>query len=355
MTFSRALLAAGAIALASCAFAQPKPLPTVVVLSTGGTIAGKGGSTTALSEYKSGSIMGEELVSAVPEIKQYANVRVEQVVNVGSPDITLNDWLRIANRINAIFSEDANVAGVVITHGTNTLEETAYFLNLTVKHDRPVVLVGAQRPATAISADGPLNLLSAIRTAGAPVARGKGVMIVMNDEINGARDVTKSNTYRAEAFRSGELGFMGYVDPDEVVIYKTSTKRHTAQSEFDVSAIRQLPRVDIVYSYIEPDVAPIRALQSAGARGIVFAGTGAGGISKFEKEAVNVLLASPTKPVLVRASRTGNGRVIPRTDYDKLGWIPADNLNPQKARILLMLALTRTTDVNEIRRMFREY
>ena len=355
MTISRALLAAGAIAVASCAFAQTKPLPTVVVLSTGGTIAGKGASTTALSEYKAGQIMGEELVSAVPEIKQYANVRVEQVVNVGSPDITLNDWLRIANRVNAIFSEDANVAGVVITHGTNTLEETAYFLNLTVKHDRPVVLVGAQRPATAISADGPLNLLSAIRTAGAPVARGKGVMIVMNDEINGARDVTKSNTYRAEAFRSGELGFMGYVDPDEVVIYKTSTRRHTARSEFDVSAIRQLPRVDILYSYIEPDVAPIRALQSAGARGVVFAGTGAGGISKFEKEAVNALLASPTKPVLVRASRTGNGRVIPRTDYDKLGWIPADNLNPQKARILLMLALTRTTDTGEIRRMFREY
>ena len=332
-----------------------KPLPNVVVLSTGGTIAGKGAGTTALSEYKAGSILGEELVGAVPEIKQYANVRVEQVVNVGSPDITLADWLRIANRINAIFAEDAGVAGVVITHGTNTLEETAYFLNLTVKHDRPVVLVGAQRPATAISADGPLNLLSAIRTAGAPVARGKGVMIVMNDEINGARDVTKNNTYRAEAFRSGELGFMGYVDPDEVVFYRTSTRRHTTQSEFDVSTMKQLPRVDIVYSYIEPDVAPIKALQGIGAKGLVFAGTGAGGISKFEKEAVNVLLASPNKPVLVRASRTGNGRVIPRADYDKLGWVPADNLNPQKARILLMLALTKTNDVNEIRRMFREY
>jgi L-asparaginase len=334
-----------------------KPLPTVVVLSTGGTIAGKGGSTTALSEYKSGSIMGEELVNAVPEIKQYANVKVEQVINVGSPDITLDDWLRIANRINAIFAADSTVAGVVITHGTNTLEETAYFLNLTVKHDRPVVLVGAQRPATAISADGPLNLLSAIRTAGAPVSRGKGVMIVMNDEINGARDVTKSNTYRAEAFRSGELGFLGYVDPDQVAFYKTSTKRHTANSEFDVSSIKQFPRVDIVYSYIEPDTSTVKALQNNGAKGIIFAGTGAGGISKFEKEAVTAIQTGTAKekPILVRSNRTGNGRVIARTDYDKLGMIPADNLNPQKARILLMLALTKTNDPTEIRRMFLEY
>src|SRR5687767_12948733 len=252
--FSRSMLVAASLAFVTASGAQAaQPLPTVVVLSTGGTIAGKGAATTALSEYKSGSILGEELVNAVPEIRQYANVRVEQVVNVGSPNITLANWLTIANRINAIFATEPGVAGIVITHGTNTMEETAYFLNLTVKHDRPVVLVGAQRPATAISADGPLNLLSAIRTAGAPVSRGKGVLIVMNDEINGARDVTKSNTYRAEAFRSGELGFLGYVDPDQVVFYRMSTKRHTAQSEFDLAGITEFPRVDIVYSNIEPD------------------------------------------------------------------------------------------------------
>src|SRR5688572_23180163 len=283
----------------------PKQLPTVVVLSTGGTIAGKGGATTALSEYKSGSILGEELVSAVPEIRQFANVRVEQVVNVGSPNLTLANWLTIANRINAIFAGEPGVAGIVITHGTNTLEETAYFLNLTVKHDRPVVLVGSQRPATAISADGPLNLLSAIRAAGAPVSRGKGVLVVMNDEINGARDVTKSNTYRVEAFRSGELGFLGYVDPDQVVFYRMSTKRHTAQSEFDVAGLTDFPRVDIVYSYIEPDTSVIKALQ--GARGIIFAGTGAGGISNLEKAAVGAINAStaPVKPILIRSNRTG--------------------------------------------------
>ena len=355
----RAAALAGLVCIpASRVQAQPaQPLPTVVVLSTGGTIAGKGESTTALTQYKAGAILGEELVAAVPEIRQYANVRVEQVVNVGSPNITLENWLTIANRINTIFAGDRGVSGVVITHGTNTLEETAYFLNLTVRHDRPVVLVGAQRPATAISADGPLNLLSAIRTAAAPVARGKGVLIVMNDEINGARDVTKSNTYRAEAFRSGELGFLGYVDQDQVVFYRMSTKRHTAQSEFDVSGITQLPRVDIVYSYVEPDTAMIRGLATSGARGIVFAGTGAGGISNLEKAAVGAInsSAAAVKPVLVRSNRTGNGRVVARPDYDKLNMIPADNLNPQKARILLMLALTKTNDGGEIRRMFSEY
>src|SRR5207244_58883 len=177
-----------------------------------------------LTDYRAGAFLGEELVKNVPEIAQVADVKVEQIVNVGSPDITVANWLTIAKRINQIFADDPKAAGVVITHGTNTLEETAYFLNLTVKHDRPVVLVGAQRPATAISADGPLNLLNAIRTAAAPEARGKGVMIVMNEEINGARDVTKTSTYRVETFRSADLGFLGYVDADKVSFYRASTK-----------------------------------------------------------------------------------------------------------------------------------
>lgn len=360
MTFARicSLLLAGLPQLACLpgVHAQTaRPLPTVVVLSTGGTIAGKGGTTTTLAGYKAGEILGEELVAAVPEIRKVANVRVEQIVNVGSTNITLANWLTLANRINAIFSGEPDVAGIVITHGTNTLEETAYFLNLTVRHDRPVVLVGAQRPATAISADGPLNLLSAVRTAGAPVSRGKGVLVVMNDEINGARDVTKSNTYRAEAFRSGELGFLGYVDPDQVVFYRQSTKRHTAQSEFDVSGIKEFPRVDILGSYVQPDLTAVKALAAAGARGIVYAGTGAGGISDPEKDAVAAINAAATRPVFVRSNRTGNGRVIATDIYDKLQMIPGDNLNPQKARILLMLALTRTSDPAEIRRMFAEY
>ncbi len=329
-------------------------LSLVVVLSTGGTIAGRGGSSTSLTEYKAGSILGSELVDAVPEIKQYAQVRVEQIANIGSTNMNTAIWLKLAARINAIFSEEPKVAGVVITHGTNTLEETAYFLNLTVRHDKPVVLVGAQRPATAISADGPLNLLNAIRVAGAPVSRGKGVLVVMNDEINGAREVTKSNTYRAEAFRSGELGFLGYVDADEVAFYRASTKRHTARSEFDVGKLSSLPKVEILYAYAEAGTDAIKAV-GAGAAGIVFAGTGAGGLSDPERAAIKALGPFDTRPVIVRSNRTGNGRVIARKEYDAEGMVPADNLNPQKARILLMLALTRTRDLAEIRRMFRDY
>ena len=332
-------------------------LPLVWVLSTGGTIAGTGPSSTSLTDYKAGALLGAELVKGVPEIRQYADVRVEQIVNVASPDITLDNWLTLAKRINAIFAGDPDVAGIVITHGTNTLEETAYFLNLTIKSDRPVVLVGAQRPATAISADGPLNLLNAVRAAASSEARGKGVLVVMNEEINGARDVAKTNTYRVEAFRTPELGYLGYVDADKVTFYRTSTKRHTINSEFDVRAIERLPDVDILYSYVQPNVAMIRTLMASGVKGIVFAGTGAGLLSSAERSALKPLLSGPvdSRPVLVRSNRTGNGRVVAREEYDSMGMIPADTLNPQKARILLMLALTKTSDLKEIKRMFEEY
>jgi L-asparaginase len=354
-----AVFASGLIGAVPC-WGQEKAsndLPLVWVLSTGGTIAGAGASSTNVAEYKSGSILGEDLIKAVPEIKQYANVKVEQIVNVGSTNVTLDNLLTLANGINAIFAKDPTAAGVVVTHGTSTLEETAYFLNLTIKYDRPVVLVGAMRPSTAISADGPLNLLNAVRTATSPEARGKGVLIVMNDEINGARDVTKTNTYRVETFRSPELGYLGYVDEDKVTFYRASTKRHTVKSEFDVSNIREFPKVDIIYSYIEPGVNMIQALYASGVKGIIFAGTGSGTMPNSQKEAVKTILSSPSepKPVLVRSSRTGNGRVISRKEYDDLGFIPADTLNPQKSRILLMLALTRTNDLSEIRRMFSEY
>ncbi len=324
------------------------------MLSTGGTIAGVGSSPTDLSNYKAGTLLGQALVDAVPQIKQIADVKVEQVANVNSSDITLDIWLRLAQRINRLLADDPAVAGVVVTHGTNTLEETAYFLNLTVKSDRPVVLVGSMRPATAISADGPLNLLNAVRTAISADARGKGALIVMNDEINGARDVTKTNTFRVETFRSPELGALGYVDEDKVAFYRASTRRHTAASEFDVSTLTQLPKVDIVYSYVEPDPAMIEAAVARKAKGLVLAGTGAGGMSTLEKATLTALAKLPPadRPVIVRSSRVGNGRVIGRAEYDEIGTVPGDNLNPQKARILLMLALTRTTDPKDIRRMF---
>lgn len=334
-----------------------RELPLVWVLSTGGTISGQGATSTSLAEYKSGALLGEQLVAGVPEIKRVASVKVEQIVNVSSTDITIANWLTIANRINAIFTDDPKVAGVVVTHGTNTLEETAYFLNLTVKSDRPVILVGSMRPASAISADGPLNLLNAIRTAISPDARGKGVLAVLNDEINGARDVTKTNTYRVETFRAPELGLLGYVDADKVSFYRSSTKRHTVRSEFDVSQLKELPKVDIVYSYVQPSLAMAKALVADGVRGLVFAGTGAGSLSTSERDALTPFLGVPlnARPVLVRSNRTGNGRVVAQEQYDKMGMIPADTLNPQKARILLMLALTKTHDLKEIKRMFDEY
>jgi L-asparaginase type II len=331
-------------------------LPLVYVLSTGGTIAGKGATSTSLAEYKT-ALSGDELVKAVPEISQVARVKVEQIANVSSTDITLAHWLTLAKRINAIYAADPAVAGVVVTHGTNTLEETAYFLNLTVKDERPVVVVGSMRPASAISADGPLNLLNAVRTAVARDARGKGALVVLNDEINAARDVTKTNTYRVETFRGGELGLLGYVDADAVVFYRASVKRHTARSEFDVRTLTMLPPVDILYSYVQPTTSLAQALVASGVQGIVLAGTGAGLVSAAERMALDPVRAMPaaSRPIVVRSNRTGNGRVVALEQYDALDMIPADNLSPQKARILLMLALTRTRDPKEIRRMFAEY
>lgn len=332
-------------------------LPRVVVLSTGGTIAGHGGSSMSLTEYAAGTLSGEQLVQAVPELAAIARVQVEQVSNLGSSNMSFAIWRKLAERIDALFSSDEQeVAGVVITHGTSTIEETAYFLNLTVRHDRPVVLVGAQRPATALSADGPLNLVNAVRTAASPDSRGRGVLVVLNDEINAARDVTKSNTYRLETFNSGELGFLGYVDQDRVAYYRRPDKRHTTASEFDLKAIVGLPSVEIVYSAVEASTPLlVDALQQSGVRGIVFAATGAGSLSDRELEAIAASAQRAQDTVFVRSTRVGNGRVLGRSQYDALGIIPADNLSPQKARILLMLALAVTSDQRELRRIFAEY
>ena len=356
MSGSRGQLAVWSLALALGA-QPPEARPIVYVLATGGTISGRGDSPTNLTSYRSGSLLGEQLVAGVPEIKQVADVKVEQIANVSSTDITPQHWLTLAKRINRIFADDRSVAGVVITHGTNTLEETAYFLNLTVKHDRPVVLVGAMRPATAISADGPLNLLNGVRTAIAPESRGKGALVLLNDEINAARDVTKTNTYRVETFRSPELGVLGYVDGDRVSYYRASTKRHTTNSEFDVAGVTELPRVEILYSYAQPSTVAFESLVTSGVDGIVFAGTGAGLLSTPERNAIKKIAGMPerSRPVMVRSARVGNGRVVASDIYDAMGMIPADNLNPQKARVLLMLALTRTRDTKSIARMFAEY
>src|SRR5215213_3116926 len=273
--------------------------PIVYVLSTGGTIAGSGSSSTDLSNYKPGAILGEQLVKAVPQIAQIADVRVEQIVNVRSSDLTIDNWLTLAKRINAILKETPAVAGFVVTSGTNTLEETAYFLNLTIRSDKPVVLVGSMRPSTAISADGPLNLLNAVRTAISTDAKGKGALIVMNDEINAARDTTKTNTLRVETFKAAELGLLGYVDEDKVSFYRSTTKRHTANSEFDITGLTTLPKVTILYSYIEPDASMIESAIKSGAKGLVFAGTGNGALSIMEETALKEVtsMAAATRPI----------------------------------------------------------
>lgn len=340
------------------ALASAQSLPRVYVLATGGTIAGRGTSTTAGSNYARAAVSGSDIVSSVPELTKVADVRVEQIANVYGNDLTISDWLRLVNRINAIFNEDAGAAGIVVTHGTNTLEETAFFLHLTVKDSRPVVVVGSQRPGTALSADGPANILGAVRVATTKEARGKGVLAVMNDEINSARDVAKTNTYRPGTFRTPELGFLGYVDQDRVTFYRDVTRRHTAGSEFDVSRLTELPAVEILYSYIQPSVIPFQALVAAGVRGIVFAGPGPAGLSRVEREAIEKINQMPasTRPIVVRASRTGNGRATDAgPEYVNLQTLTADNLPPHKARILLMLALTKTSDVQELRRIFAEY
>jgi L-asparaginase len=338
------------------ALAGEAPLPTVKIFTTGGTIAGSGSSPTDMTNYKAGGISGDQLVASVPQLKQLAITPVEQIANVGSYDLTIAIWISLARKINEALA-DPKVSGVVITHGTNTIEETAYFLNLTVKSDKPVVLVGAMRPATAISADGPLNLINAVRVATAPDARGKGVMVVLNDEISSARDVTKEHTMRVEAFRPRDFGYLGQIDEDKVAFYRAPMKRHTATSEFDVSKLDRLPTVDILYEYVQPSIGLVDALVKLGSQGIVFAGTGAGDISTPEREALKPLMKMKpeARPVLVRSSRVGNGRVVNTKDYEPFGTIGADNLNPQKARILLMLALTKTRDPAELRRIFAEY
>ena len=335
----------------------PAAKPVVYVLSTGGTISGRGDSSTNLTDYRSGSVTGAQLVAGVPEIAAIADVKVEQIANVSSTDIGPTEWLTLAKRINALFGGDSAPAGIVVTHGTNTLEETAYFLNLTVKSDRPVVIVGSMRPSTAISADGPINLLNGVRTAVSSDARGKGVLVVLNDEINAARDVTKTNTLRVETFRAPELGVLGYVDGDRISFYRASTRRHTARSEFDVATLSRLPAVQIAYSYAGAGTAPLEAAVASGAAGIVIAGTGNGLVSTVERRVLQQIakMDRAKRPIVVRSARVGNGRVTPRADYDAIGAIAADNLNPQKARVLLMLALTKTHDPTVVARMFQEY
>ncbi len=330
-------------------------LPRITVFATGGTIAGTADVNTDLTGYTAAVLPVDDLIAQVPALAAIARVRGEQVCQIGSQDMTPDIWLALSARVNAALS-GGEADGCVITHGTDTIEETAYFLHLTVHSSRPVVLVGAMRPATAISADGPINLYSAVLLAVSPQSAGRGVMVCLNDAINGARDVAKTNTALADAFRSPELGYMGYIQDGQPYIYNQSTRRHTVRSVFDTAGLTALPPVDIVYGYAGGSTAAlIDAAVAAGARGIVYAGPGNGSLSQAACRAL--CRAREAGVAVVRSSRVGSGRIARggEADDDALGFVAGDNLSPQKARVLLMLGLTRTNDPLELQRMFDEY
>ncbi len=332
-------------------------LPHVLIVATGGTIASRAGSPENLSGY-SVADTGEDLVAAVPAISDVARVTVEQYSNVPSTVITPADWVRLAQLINGALEPQGEapygeVDGVVVTHGTDALEETAFFLNLTVRSEKPVVIVGAMRPASAISADGPLNLLNAVRVAAHPSSRDRGALVVLNQEINSARDVTKANTKLVQTFAARGLGILGVVEGDRPIYYRGTERRHTHESEFDVSGLEpeNLPRVDVSYTYAGADGADVDAFVAKSARGIVVATAGAGATTRGQSAALR--RAFEAGVIVARSSRTGSGRV--GGGRSRGGSVSADDLNPQKARILLMLALTVTEDAGEIQRIFNSY
>ena len=305
----------------------PQQNPRVVVLTTGGTIA---------SRSDAPMLEGNALVRAVPALLDHADVAVEEVSRVGSSQMTPSHWLLFARRINELFDEDPGLSGIVVTHGTDTLEETAFFLNLSVRDDRPVVLVGAMRSANEISADGPANLLGAVRVAVDPASRGNGVLVVLNEDAAAARDVWKTHNRRVETFRSPELGFLGVVDPDAVVFYRTPTRPHTTQAEFDLAGVDSLPRVEIVSDYAGFDGAALSEAIGRRPQGIVFA-TFAGGRASAAGRA-GMRSATEAGIPFVTASRVPGGRIV--GEWPPEQGLVARDLPPHKARILLMLALT---------------
>lgn len=334
--------------------APPAKLANVVILATGGTIAGTAASATQTTGYTAAKVAVDQLLEAVPDLKKLANVRGEQVAQVASESMTNEVWLKLAKRVNALLAQ-SDVDGIVITHGTDTLEETAYFLNLVVKSRKPVVLVGAMRPSTAMSADGPFNIYNGVGLAASKEAAGRGVLVCMNDQIGDARDITKTTTTTLDTFRSYDLGYLGYMIGARPHFYKQPVRKHTVESEFDVTNLDALPAVDIVYGYANMNRIPVDAFVAAGDKGIIHAGVGDGSLAAQVKPAL--VEARKKGVIVVRSSRVGNGVVVRNGEAndDELDFVVSDTLSPQKARILLMLALTKTNSTKEIQRMFYTY
>ncbi|HTP67814.1 MAG TPA: type II asparaginase [Dongiaceae bacterium] len=335
------------------AAAQSKNLPTVVVLATGGTIAGAAASGTQAG-YTSGAVTIDAMLAAVPGIRDLANIKGEQIANVGSQDITFAIMLTVAKRCNEVLA-DKSVAGVVITHGTDTLEESAFFLNLVVKSDKPVVLVGSMRPSTAVSADGPLNLYDAVAVAADPNAKGRGVLVVMNDWIHAAHSLTKTSTTAVQTFLSPLRGLVGVSTYGKNDFYNSPSWKHTLGSEFDVSNLSTVPRVDILYAYADMSPDLIDSSVANGAKGIIIAGVGNGNMNKASLDAAERAVKKGV--VVVRSSRVATGSVGRNVEVndDEMGFVASDELNPQKSRILLTLALLKPRTNSELQQLFQTY
>lgn len=340
------------IMLLSVTMAFAQELPKVYILATGGTIAGSGSSATK-SNYSAGQVAIGTLLDAVPAINDVAYVEGEQVVNIGSQDMSNDVWLVLAKRVNELLAQ-TDVNGIVITHGTDTMEETAFFLSLVTNSNKPVVLVGAMRPSTAISADGPVNLYNAVVTAASPASMGRGVLVCMNGKVYGAADVTKTNTTSVETFQSPNSGPLGYIHNGEVRFFRPAAKVADAPY-FNIAGLKALPKVGIAYGYssVEGDV--VKMMIKKDYKGIVYAGVGNGNIHKnvfpeLEK-------ARKDGIIVVRSSRvpTGATTLDAEVDDNKYEFVASWGLNPQKARILLMLALTKTDDWKTIQKYFNNY
>jgi L-asparaginase len=329
-----------------------KKIPNIVIIATGGTLASTA-QTRVAEHYHSATVPIETLITLVPELNDIAHCKYEQFMQIFSQNLTIEDWLRLVTHINELLAQE-DVDGVVITHGTDTLEETAYFLNLTVKSLKPVVLTGAMRPSNALGADGLRNLYNAVLVASHPNAINKGVLVTLNDTIHHARDVVKTSVYTVDSFKTSELGVLGYIQGEQVYFYRQPIFAHTWQTEFDLQGFTQLPKVHIIYAYVDNDDIMVNALIEAGVAGIVSAGVGRG--HQSHKTTSALLKARENGIFVVRSSRVENGLVTRNPEIDdRYDFIAANNLNPQKARILLMLALTVTQDPKKLQSIFDKY
>ncbi|MBL0165958.1 MAG: asparaginase [Propionivibrio sp.] len=347
-----ALVIVSAVVFSGTAVAQSKP--NIVILATGGTIAGAGADVTNSATYQAAKVPVDKLIAGIPQLSNVAAVRGEQVFQIASESFTNANLLTLGKRVAAL-ARQGDVDGIVITHGTDTTEETAYFLNLVVHTEKPIVVVASMRPGTAMSADGMLNLYSAVAVAGSKDARGKGVLVVMNDEINSGRDVSKSINIKVEAFKS-PWGPLGLVVEGKNYWFRKLDKRHTMNSEFDIEKIDALPLVEIAYAGGNVSDTAYRAFANSGAKALIHAGPGNGSVAG---PLVPVLQEMRGKGIqIIRSSHVNAGGFVLRNAEqpdDKYDWIVAHDLNPQKARILATVALTSTNDSKELQRIFWEY